>query len=70
MSQTNWFTVLEFAAITVQRATLMWKSNNELHYITKTVNLFMRVKFSTHPAFTCSKITIGTLEQGVKYVQS
>ena len=24
----------------------------------------------TQPAFTCSKLTIGTLEQGVKYVQS
>ena len=23
-----------------------------------------------HPAFTCSKLTIETLEQGVKYVQS
>ena len=25
---------------------------------------------TTQPAFTCSKLTIGTLEQGVKYVQS
>ena len=25
---------------------------------------------STQPAFTCSKLTIETLEQGVKYVQS
>ena len=25
---------------------------------------------NTHPAFTCSKLTIETLEQGVKYVQS
>ena len=24
----------------------------------------------THPAITCSKLTIETLEQGVKYVQS
>ena len=24
----------------------------------------------TQPAFTCSKLTIKTLEQGVKYVQS
>ena len=24
----------------------------------------------TQPAFTCSKLTVGTLEQGVKYVQS
>ena len=25
---------------------------------------------STHPAFTCSKLTIETVEQGVKHVQS
>ena len=25
---------------------------------------------SSQPAFTCSKLTIETLEQGVKYVQS
>ena len=25
---------------------------------------------TTQPAFTCSKLTIETLEQGVKYVQS
>ena len=27
-------------------------------------------KNSTQPAFTCSTLTIETLEQGVKYVQS
>ena len=27
-------------------------------------------KITTQPAFTCSKLTIETLEQGVKYVQS
>ena len=26
--------------------------------------------WSCHPAFTCSNLTIETLEQGVKYVQS
>ena len=25
---------------------------------------------TSHPAFTCSKLTIETLEQGVKYIQS
>ena len=29
-----------------------------------------RSKIHTQPAFTCSKLTIETLEQGVKYVQS
>ena len=28
------------------------------------------VKSTTQPAITCSKLTIETLEQGVKYVQS
>ena len=27
-------------------------------------------KYSIQPAITCSKLTIETLEQGVKYVQS
>ena len=30
----------------------------------------MRTWFYPEPAFTCPKITIETLEQGVKYVQS
>ena len=34
--------------------------NHTDRYFTKT----------TQPAFTCSKLTIETLEQGVKYVQS
>ena len=29
-----------------------------------------KVRSPTQPAFTCSKLTIETLEQGVKYVQS
>ena len=28
------------------------------------------VEYRTQPAFTCSKLTLETLEQGVKYVQS
>ena len=28
------------------------------------------IEIMTQPAFTCSKLTIETLEQGVKYVQS
>ena len=31
---------------------------------------FCAVSISTQPAITCSKLTIETLEQGVKYVQS
>ena len=30
----------------------------------------LRVKGNSQPAITCSKLTIETLEQGVKYVQS
>ena len=29
-----------------------------------------KCKSRTQPAFTCSKLTIETIEQGVKYVQS
>ena len=32
--------------------------------------LFMFIRMSTQPAIACSKLTIETLEQGVKYVQS
>ena len=28
------------------------------------------IRFTSQPAITCSKLTIETLEQGVKYVQS
>ena len=41
----------------------------EYHYS----GMFYKVLFnmlSTQPAITCSKLTIETLEQGVKYVQS
>ena len=35
--------------------------------ITKVLDFYL---FITQPAITCSKLTIETLEQGVKYVQS
>ena len=41
--------------------------NNTL-YVNK--KLFVLNKTTSQPAFTCSKSTIETLEQGVKYVQS
>ena len=39
--------------------------SHEWHY-----NEFYYGKGSIQPAFTCSKLTIETLEQGAKYVQS
>ena len=36
----------------------------------KLISLFFMIHGHTQPAFTCSKLTIETLEQGVKYVQS
>ena len=33
-------------------------------------SLYLYFYVLTQPAFTCSKLTIETLEQGVKYVQS
>ena len=35
-----------------------------------TTAVYVRSISITQPAFTCSKLTIETLEQGVKYVQS
>ena len=35
-----------------------------------TPNMKISTSDVTQPAFTCSKLTIETLEQGVKYVQS
>ena len=32
--------------------------------------MYYKVKYITQPAIACSKLTIETLEQGVKYVQS
>ena len=34
------------------------------------VKLVTKIKKPSQPAITCSKLTIETLEQGVKYVQS
>ena len=41
-------------------------------YLVKRSNIEgeLQDKFASQPAFTCSKLTIKTLEQGVKYVQS
>ena len=36
----------------------------------KSVSYFYKKLNLTQPVFTCSKLTIETLEQGVKYVQS
>ena len=38
--------------------------------LTKKFILFSSTIFISQPAFTCSKLTTETLEQGVKYVQS
>ena len=34
------------------------------------INILFGVEIATQPAFSCSKLTIETLEQSVKYVQS
>ena len=34
------------------------------------IHCICKIHGCTQPAFTCSKLTIETLEQGVKYVQS
>ena len=39
-------------------------------YKKTSVMKWVNLNVATQPAFTCSKLTIETLEQGVKYVQS
>ena len=36
----------------------------------KNLNLYSFIKAYSQPAITCSKLTIKTVEQGLKYVQS
>ena len=43
-----------------------WSAARVVHY---DIALLTKV-YTAQPAFTCSKLTIETLEQGVKYVQS
>ena len=38
--------------------------------IESVITIPLQKKTISQPAFTCSKLTIETLEQGVKYVQS
>ena len=38
--------------------------------ITENEAVYEKLMSTTQPAITCSKLTIETLEQGVKYVQS
>ena len=39
-------------------------------YKKTSVMKWVNLNVATQPAFTCSKLTIETLEEGVKYVQS
>ena len=40
------------------------------HFLTSVEKYHFLRELDSQPAFTCSKLTIETLEQGVKYVQS
>ena len=50
----------------------MSQSTDNVSWVTEIVLYFAYTAFreATQPAFTCSKLTIEILEQGVKYVQS
>ena len=39
-------------------------------FLSSTFLYFETFSYNTQPAITCSKLTIETLEQGVKYAQS
>ena len=41
-----------------------------LEQVSSFTKLINNIQFQSQPAFTCSKLTIETLEQGVKYIQS
>ena len=51
-----------------------WVSETVAIHLTKVLGYSLHIRDweikSTQPAFTCLKLTIKTLEQGVKYVQS
>ena len=55
-----------------QQAQSGWMGNGFQQFNEREVYAVFRLPFrvTTQPAFTCSKLTIETLEQGVKYVQS
>ena len=40
------------------------------HDVKETVDIRVKIKANTQLAFNCSKLTIGTLENGEEYVQS
>ena len=52
--------------VAVESVWNMFKANNE---ITRTMSLTSGYKKRNQPRFTCSKLTIETLVQSVKYVQ-
>ena len=56
-----WCFIIEFEQVNVGRSMFL-----------RTLSIFilMGAKVTTQPVFTCSKLTVETLEQGVKYVQS
>ena len=49
---------------------VVWFITNSTTNIVNKIKQSIHKMFISHPAITCSKLTIGTLEQGVKYVQS
>ena len=49
---------------------LVEDKQNALEALTSRQNTKKNSQKTTQPAFTCSKLTIETLEQGVKYIQS
>ena len=49
---------------------VVWFITNSTTNIVNKIKQSIHKMFISHPVITCSKLTIGTLEQGVKYVQS
>ena len=58
----NIFCKYTFKTVTI----ILWKSDN----LVSIWQVFRNLRLVIQPAFTCLKLTIETLEQGMKYVQS
>ena len=59
----------------MKRKNWIWPTKFSEHFLLEmshlvTCSTSMKWKVTSQPAFTCSKLTIETLEEGVKYVQS
>ena len=71
--ETSQLTCFVFSLNAVQKATsdIKWLMEDYTYsFLSRLSSSFATTKQATPPAITCSKLTIETLEQDVKYVRS